>query len=122
MLFIIISILGCSKDDSSNETILVGNKYANLLFETRRECEEAQELYFINCAQVMEIINESEVEIYLTDILYRTNFYIKNNNLIVESTSSTYEFSEDLVFQILENGDLKLEEETWIKFEGDFYE
>ena len=120
------SIIGCSNDDSTDEEgntkHLIGNKYAHLLFETREECETAQESYFINCAQELEIISESEVRIYLTDILYDTDFYLENNMLVVKSTPETYEFSEDLYFEILDNGDLQLGENTWIKYEEDFFE
>ncbi|APG59859.1 hypothetical protein [Christiangramia salexigens] len=127
LLFLLaFSIIGCSKNDSTNETEntknLIGNKYAHLLFETREECEAAQESYMINCAQGLEIISDTEVRIFLTDILYNSNFYVKNNMLVVESTPDTYEFSEDLIFEIMDNGDLKLGEDNWIKYEEDFFE
>ena len=126
IFLMIFSVIGCSNDDHPKEKIsaknLIGNKYAHLFFESREECEAAQESYFINCAQGLEILSESEVEIYLTDILYRTGFYVENNTLVVESTPETYEFSEDLIFTILENGDLQLDGDTWIKYEEDFYE
>lgn len=125
LFLMIFSIIGCSNDDApikKNTKNFIGNKYAHIFFESREECEAAQESYFVNCAQGLEILNESEVEIYLTDILYRTDFHIEKNKLIVESTPETYEFSEDLIFNILENGDLKLNGNNWIKYEEDFYE
>lgn len=85
--------MGCSNDDSpedsKNET-MIGNTYAHLLFETREDCQAARELYFTNCAQVLRIVNESQVEIYVTDILYLTNYYIEGNKLTVESTQDTH--------------------------------
>ncbi len=126
LLLIFVLITGCSKDDSTNqktiEETLVGNKYAHLNFETREECEAAQEQYFINCAQVLEILNDSEAQIILTDIVYNVNFFIENNELIVESSPTTYEFSEDLIFTLLESGNLKLNGSNWIEYEEDYYE
>lgn len=119
-------MVGCSSDNSTIDTSstknLIGYKYAHLLFDNREECENANELYFVNCAQVMEVISETEVNIYVTDILYKTVFYIDNNKFVVKSTPETYEFSEDLIFEIIDNGDLKLDEDIWIKYEEDIFE
>jgi hypothetical protein len=115
-----VLLAGCSKEDLEKKYI--GNKYAHVFFETREECEASWEIYFMNCAQILEVVNDSEVEIMLTDIMYTTKFHIKNGNLIVKSTPETYEFSEDLIFKIQENGNLKLGESEWVKFEDSIYE
>jgi len=120
LFLIALTITGCSKE--SIEANYAGNKYANVLFETREECESAQDLYFINCAQLLKILNGSEVEIILTDIAYTTGFSIEGDKMIIESSPETYEFSEDLTFILLENGDLELNGRTWIKYENDYYE
>lgn len=121
ILFGLLFLTGCSKEENI-EKEYVGNNYAHVFFETREECEASWETYFMNCAQILEVVNDSEVEIMLTDIMYTTNFHIKNGNLIVKSTPETYEFSEDLIFEIQENGDLKLGESEWVKFEESIYE
>lgn len=121
LIIAFLLLTGCSKDDNAEEGF-VGNKYAHLFFETREECESFQELYFMNCAQILEVINDSQVEIMLTDIVYKANFYTKDEKLIVESSPDTYEFDEDLIFEITENGDLKLGEQNWLKYEDSFHE
>ncbi len=120
-LFSFLVFTGCSKEDNPEEKF-VGNKYANLLFNTREECEASWEKYFMNCAQTLEIISDSEVEIMVTDILYTTGFYVKNGQLIVESSPETYEFSRDLIFQISSNGDLILGDTPWMIYQESFYE
>jgi len=119
-----ILLTGCSKDECSDglEKSLVGNKYAHLLFETREECEASWELYFMNCAQTIEVLNETQVEIMLTDILYRADFYVENGKFVVKSSPDTYEFSQDLIFDIAENGNLKLGDEIWVEYDDTFYE
>ena len=123
VLFAFIILAGCSSDDDSKDSEnFVGNKYAHILFETREECESSWEMYFMNCAQTLEVINESQVEIMLTDIIYRANFYIENEKLIIQSSPDTYEFPQDLIFHISEDGNLKLDETIWVKYEEDIYE
>ncbi|WP_258540404.1 hypothetical protein [Parvicella tangerina] len=103
--------------EKSNAKNLIGNKYAHLLIDTKEECEARPAEQ--SCAYRLEILNDSQVDIAFTDIVHRANFYINNNKLIIESTSG---IPEDLVFEILQNGDLKLQQEIWIKYENSFYE
>ena len=123
ILFTILLFTGCSNDDSQRENNraneYIGNKYAYILIETKEECEAEQEENLTQCAQLLEIINDSQVEIAFTDVIHRANFYLNDNKLIVESSSG---IPEDLIFQILQNGDLKLGEENWIKYENSYYE
>lgn len=121
ILFNFLLLTGCSKEENI-ENKYVGNNYAHVFFETREECEASWETYFMNCAQILEVVNDSEVQIMLTDIMYTTNFNIENGKLIVKSTPETYEFSRDLIFEIQENGDLKLGESVWERYEESIYE
>lgn len=127
LILLSVLFLGCSTDDDATgitEEQLVGNQYAHLLFDTREECEAAQAQYFTNCAQVIKILNVDEAEVMVTDILYRTDFYVEGNQLVIQAGENTYEFANDIIFDIQENGNLRhtASGSEWILFEDDYYE
>lgn len=129
LILVLLSVVlsSCSTDnidDRSREKQLVGNQYAHLLFDTAEECEAAQAQYFINCAQTIRILSRDEAEVMLTDILYKTDFYVDGNKLVIQASENTYEFSKDIVFEIQDNGNLKRADtgSIWKLFEEDFYE
>lgn len=124
LLFAFLILTGCSVDDDleNPEKNFVGNNYAHLLFDTREECEASWDDYFMNCAQTLEVINEEQVVIMVTDILYRTNYSIENDKFIVRSSPDTYEFSQDLIFHIMDDGSLTLGNTRWMRYEESFFE
>ncbi len=109
-LCITLSFLSCSNDDNSEPSELVGKTFDYLLFETEQECIDAQPdpAFFINCHQELSIIDNHTAEIMLTDIMYSVNYTIGSDRLIIHSHSKTFEFQNDIIFEIINASSLKL--------------
>ncbi|MFD2516898.1 hypothetical protein [Salinimicrobium flavum] len=117
----------CSKDDDNPEpepVDLSGKNFAHLLFESQEACEEANETYFTNCAQTLEILDKENAVLMLTDILYNVNYEIEGDILTVKAHEHTYEFDEDLIFQIVDLQTLLLtsNQTEWKEFTDSIWE
>lgn len=119
--YLILSVLGtillsCSDEDNENRSEFVSKTFDHLFFKTEQECIDAQPVpdFFINCHRQLHIVDDENVEIMLTDIIYSTNYTIKNNKIIIYSSSNTMEFQNDLIFEIVDPTTLKLTEDNTI--------
>ena len=113
--YFLLSVLGilflsCSSDDNSEQSELIGKTFDYLLFETEQECIDAQldPNFFINCHQELSINDDENAEIILTDINYSVKYSIENGKLIIHSNTTTFEFQNDMTFEIINTTSLKL--------------
>ncbi len=115
-LFVGISLLSCSNDDNSKQSEFIGKTFDYLFFETEQECIDAQPdpNFFINCHQEISIDDNENAEIMLTDIMYSVKYTIDNNELIIHSNSRTFEFQNDIIFEIINTSSLKLKSNNTI--------
>ena len=102
-------LLSCSGDDDSNNNILIGATFDYLFFQTQQECLDAQPdpNFFINCHQELSFIDSNTARIVLTDIIYNVDYVIFANMVIIRSSSNTFEFSNDITFEILNDYSLR---------------
>lgn len=118
---LLLSVLGillfsCSDDDEIEQPEFAGKTFDHLYFETEQECLDAQPEpdFFMNCHQQVDFLDNENVEIMLTDIIYKTTYSINSSEIIVYSTPNTYEFQNDLIFQIINPSTLKLTRDNTI--------
>jgi hypothetical protein len=106
----ILLLFNCSKDDNSGRKDLVGKTFDHLFFNTEQECIDAQTdpSFFINCHQELTILDLENAEIILTDIVYSAKYRVQNNQLIILSNPTTFEFQDDLIFDIVDSNTLRL--------------
>jgi len=102
--------LNCSNNDNSEQYEFIGKTYDYLFFETEQECINAQPdpNFFLNCHQEISFIDKGKAEIILTDIPYSVDYTIEKSKIIIHSSPNTFEFQNDLIFEILNNSSLKL--------------
>lgn len=107
ILTTIIIFSNCSNDDEQSK--FVGQLYAHKYFETYQDCLDAQPdpNFFINCSQNLNFIDNTQVEIIITDIKYTVNYEIKNNEIILFPGERTYEIGDGLTFEIIDDKTLK---------------
>ena len=118
LLFIGITFSNCSNDDdNSQQSELIGKTFDHLFFETEQECIDAQSDpdFFINCHQELSINDNENAEIILTDIIYSVKYSVENDKLIIHSNATTFEFQNDLTFELINITSLKLlsNNSTW---------
>jgi len=104
-----ILILSCSNDDNSQQSEFVGKTFDHLHFETEQDCINAQSNpnFFINCHQELSFIDSEKANIILTDIMYSVNYTVENDKIIIHAHSRTFEFQNDIIFEVIDNASLK---------------
>lgn len=110
LLILAVLTLGCSKEEEDPHYEFAGKTFDHLYYETEEECMDAQPDpdFFLNCHQQLDFLDDEHVEIMLTDIIYATTYSIENNQITVYATPHSYEFRENLVFEIINASTLKL--------------
>lgn len=105
-----MTFLNCSNDDNSLQSELIGKTFDHVFFETEQECIDAQSDpdFFINCHQELSINDNENATIILTDNMYSVKYSIENEKLIIHSNSTTFEFQNDLTFELINMTSLKL--------------
>ena len=111
-----ITILSCSKDENFKQSKFIGKTFDYLFFETEQECINAQPdpNFFINCHQELSFMDNENAEIMLTDIKYSVGYTIENNKIIIHPNSRTFEFQNNLIFEIINDSSLRLTENNTI--------
>lgn len=125
LILIFTLITGCSDDPVSlNPSDLQGKQFAHVLFESEQSCIDYSPDFHINCAQIVAFEDDHKATIMFTDILNEARYFVMGNKVILQATDNAYEFRDSLVFTILPDGDLKLDEnETkWKAFEDSYWE
>ncbi len=120
LLFLFIS---CSKSENpGNSKRFQGTTFIHLLFPTEEDCMAAQPDpdFFLNCHQQLDFINNNEVQIMLTDIVWRGTYTIEGDQIIMHFEHA-YEIPEqEIHFKILSASKLlNLQEgNVWNKMKG----
>jgi len=105
-----VLLLSCSNEDNAQHSEFIGKTFDHLHFQTEQECIDAQSNpnFFINCHQELSFIDSEKANIMLTDIMYSVNYTVANDKIILHAHSRTFEFQNDMVFEIIDNASLKL--------------
>lgn len=110
----------------AKDNMLKNKSFVFLFFSTEEECLESQpeEGFFYNCHQQVDFYKDNNVEIMLTDIIYRGKYEIQGNTVILIFEPS-YEIPNGIVlFEILNGAKLleinqEVEEvKIWKKISG----
>ncbi len=111
----------CSRNDDIKPK-LAGKIFNHLFFDTEQECIDAQPSpdLWINCAQTLEFIDNEQATIIFTDIVNAVMYNTYENTIVVTPTSSS-EFSNDIIFEIVDQRTLKrIDDGTiWKEQKGD---
>lgn len=117
---IIISSLGCSNDNHSGNSELVGKTFDHLFYATEQECSDAQTNpnFFINCHEEIRFIDNETAEIMLTDMVYSVTYTVEENSVNIYFSNTETPF---LIFEKINNSSLKLlsNNTVWNKRNGD---
>lgn len=86
---LIISIcFSCTKQKPINPETpslnLAGKEFHHLLFESEAECNQANELSFINCSQFIIFEDSSAGFIVVTDIVNDFNYTVKQDSIFID--------------------------------------
>lgn len=86
MLFIIVTLTSCFQEKISGRDNMLKNKsFVHLFFESEKECMDAQPDpdFFHNCHQQLDFYENNEVDIMLSDIIWRGNYSVRGNQVIL---------------------------------------
>lgn len=125
LIALIIIQAGCSVFGTGSDTSdLAGKKYAHLLFDSKQDCRDFNERFFMNCAQTLEFKDSDTARIMLTDIINEADYFAIGDQVVLMATDNTYEFEDNISFKILDNGELLLErnQTVWKEYENSIWE
>lgn len=122
-IIFIFLLISCSHGGSSSkEKMLINTTYVHLFFDSEKECLDAQPEpdFFYNCHQQLDFYPNNNVEIMLSDIIWRGNYETQKNTVIL-TFEPNYEIPDgEIRFEILNSNWLfNVENETlWKKVTG----
>lgn len=124
IIFYILLLISCSPgENSSKEEMLINTTYVHLFFASEKECLDAQPEpgFFYNCHQQLDFYQNNNVEIMLSDIIWRGNYETENNTVILTFEPNYDIPNGEIRFEIFNSLWLvNLENETlWKKVTGD---
>lgn len=114
---------GCSNEfNSANDNRLRNKSFVHLFFETEEDCLAAQPEpdFFINCHQQIDFMENNEVNLMLSDIIWQGTYQV-DKNVVWLHFEDNYEVPEGfLAFEIIKGNSLRrLDNNTmWKKLEG----
>lgn len=121
---LLLSIVACSPDESSEKSNLLEDRtFVHLFFSSEQECLEAQPEpdFFHNCHQEVNFFGNNEVTIMLTDVWWKGKYTIQEKRVIL-SFEPNYEIPDGKInFELVEEGKLlKLDNSTiWKEIHDD---
>ena len=98
--FILITFIcfSCTKQEPVNPETpslnLVGKQFHHLLFDSEAECNQANELSFVNCSQWMTFTDSSTGSIVFTDIINDFDYTVKQDSIFIDIKE--FEFTGEL--------------------------
>ncbi|WP_081211706.1 hypothetical protein [Salegentibacter sediminis] len=98
-----------------------GKSYVRLFFNSEEECMAAQPPdFFINCHQQIDFLKDNEVEIMLSDIIWRGTYKVINKKIIISMEPNFEVPSGEIIFLVKNNTLLiKSDDKTeWRKMKG----
>ncbi|MDN5200861.1 hypothetical protein QQ008_05800 [Fulvivirgaceae bacterium BMA10] len=123
IVIIIFSFLypGCS-NDLEIKFSLAGQTFDHLFFETKQACLDAQPYpdFFLNCHQSLEFLDGREAHITFTDIINKVSYSFHRNQIVLSPKGST-EFTNRIVFDIIDENTLRLttDDTIWKRRKGE---
>lgn len=125
LLFVLLlGMSSCNRTQApGKERRFMNTTYVHLFFETEEECLAAQPDpdFFINCHQQVDFLEDNEVQLMLTDIIWTGEYHVVRNMLILEFEPN-FEIPNGVVsFEIINNNDLRKMDDSsdWKKMKGD---
>ena len=122
VFIVLISITSCNKLSApGQEKQFEGKSYVQLFFNSEEECMNAQPPdFFINCHQQVDFLKNNEVEIMLSDIIWRGTYEVINKKIIISMEPNFEVPSGEIIFLVKNNTLLiKSNDKTeWRKMKG----
>tara|TARA_R100000935_G_C2722768_1_gene118635 strand:+ start:53 stop:457 length:405 start_codon:yes stop_codon:yes gene_type:complete len=120
-LFLLVTF--CEREEHvKNDRNFENQTFVHKYFKTEKQCMDAQNSdFFINCHAQLNFLEHGEAEIMVTDIIWRGNYKVIKNTIILNFPHNFELPEETLVFKILNNEKLKrIDDNTiWEKLNGD---
>jgi len=106
-LFLLASF--CEREEDPKKNLEFENETFILLhFKNEQQCLDAQPSdFFINCHSELTFLENNQVEIILTDIIWRGDYQIIKKNIILNFQNNPEIPEGTIVFQIINNSKLK---------------
>ena len=121
-LILLLSFTSCNRLSAPGQEKQFEDKsYVRLFFNSEKECMDAQPPdFFINCHQQVDFLKNNEVEIMLTDVIWRGAYEVVNEKIIISMESNFEVPSGEIIFEVKNNTLLiKADDKTeWRKMKG----
>lgn len=120
-LFLFVSFCERNEHPKSNPN-LENETFIHLHFRTEQECLDAQPTdFFINCHSEVTFLENGKAEIILTDIIWRADYTVVNNKVVLTFDDNPEVSDNTLVFQILNDSKLQNTDDRtiWNKKNGE---
>ncbi len=125
-LLVSIVSINCSGDDTTLAPTpsyeFENQSFVLLHFQTEQDCIDAQPNpgFFINCHKQIDFIENKQVNIVLTDILYSGTYSLKNGMLILNFKDNSEIPQNEITFEIITSSQIKnVDDNTiWNKMKG----
>jgi hypothetical protein len=120
-IFLFVSF--CERNENpKNEPTFENETFIYLHFKTEQECLDAQPTdFFINCHSELTFMENGQAEIILTDIIWRAEYSVIKNKIVLTFKNNPEIPGGTIIFQILNTSKLKkVDDKTiWNKMDGD---
>ncbi|MGY5849457.1 hypothetical protein [Salegentibacter sp. F14] len=119
---VLLSLTSCNQISAPGQQKQLEDKsYIRLFFNSEKECMDAQPPdFYINCHQQVDFLKNNEVEIMLSDIIWRGSYQVINKKIIISMEPNFEVPSGEIIFEIKNNTLLiKSDDRTkWRKMKG----
>ncbi len=119
-LFLLVSF--CEREEHvKSDRDFANQTFVYKYFKTEKECMDSQTSdFFINCHAQINFLDHGEAEIMVSDIIWRGEYNVIKNSIVLTFPNNFELPDETLVFKILNNKKLKrVDNHTiWEKFNG----
>ena len=123
MFSIFLFVSFCERNENpKNEPNFENETFIYLHFKTEQECLDAQPTdFFINCHSELTFMENGQAEIILTDIIWRAEYSVIKNKIVLTFKNNPEIPGGTIIFQILNTSKLKkVDDKTiWNKMDGD---
>lgn len=120
-LFLVTSF--CERGEHPKDNYDLENEtFVYLHFKTEKQCLDAQTSdFFINCHSELRFMENGQAEIMLTDIIWRAEYSIIKNKVLLTFGDNPESSDNTIIFQILTDSKLKKVDDNtiWNRMDGE---
>jgi hypothetical protein len=116
VILLFLAISGCKKEDKGHD--LTGQRFIHLLTATEQQCQVLFTTYGVNCFQEISFTSRHEVNIMLTDIVWKGTYWFGDNMLHLQFGPNLMSQRGKIDMEFLNPNMLKGLDRTWKRYKG----